>query len=165
MAEKPPTEKSPSWEEELSALRRRLEQGEATAELEAAPSLEAAARRDTWRQVLRWTGIALIAAVGLWAVFLGGLWAWEHRPLPPPGTVIGRVVDFDGAPVPGAVISVEGFDDLWTTAQADGTFALPNVPGGAQWIRVELPGHAGVTVPVEVQPNQEVDIGTVAIWR
>jgi len=165
MEDKNRSEKAPSWEDELTALRQRLAQQEQEAAAEAAPSLEGTVQRQRWQRTLRWTGLALLAALALWAALLGGWWLWEHRPLPPPGTVKGQVVDLSGAPVPGAVVTVEGFDQIRTISQADGSFVLPGVPGGTRWIRVELPGHAGVTVPVEVPSSQEVDIGTVALWR
>ncbi len=164
MADKNHPDKA-SWEDELTALRQRLSQQEQVVPAEAAPSLEGAVQRGRWRRTLRWTGVAFLIALALWAVLLGSLWLYENRPLPPPGTVKGQVVDLDGLPVPGAVVTVEGFDQFRAVSQADGTFILPGVPGGTRWIRVELPGHAGVTVPVEVPSSQEVDIGTVTLWR
>ncbi len=153
------------WLEGVETLREKWTTEETPAEEPAAPDLEKAVRRLSWRALLRWMGLALVVAVVFWAVGLAGWWVWRHRPLPPPGTVKGQVVALDGTPLPGVVVSVEDIEGVWTTTQTDGTFVLPGVPGGNRWLLIEIPNRSGVSLPVQVKSGQEVDIGTVQLWR
>jgi hypothetical protein len=67
----------------------------------------------------------------------------EPPPPPPPatGTLRGRVLDEDGAPLPGAVINV---GVRTATTGDDGTFTIAGLTPGAVEVAIERPGHAPV---------------------
>ena len=46
----------------------------------------------------------------------------------PAGTIVGTVVSSDGAPVPGASVTLQGSGDQSTTSDAAGRFRFVNVP-------------------------------------
>ncbi len=70
-------------------------------------------------------------------------------------TLIGKVQDKSGKPLPGATITVTQADTGFTrtvVSESDGTFRLPSVPVGTYTVVVELNGFATVTVQ-EVRLN------------
>ncbi|HEY0514066.1 MAG TPA: TonB-dependent receptor [Thermoanaerobaculia bacterium] len=80
------------------------------------------------------------------------------------GTLIGRVQDKSGAPLPGATVTAtqKGTGLTRTTStEADGTFRLPSVPVGSYTVVVELNGFATVTtenVEVNVASQREITV-------
>jgi hypothetical protein len=68
------------------------------------------------------------------------------------GTVAGRIVDENGDPIEGANVSVFGYD-IYNTTNADGTYSLTEVPGGAQKLNVSMDGYQDQVYDVEVAPD------------
>ncbi|AGA31486.1 carboxypeptidase regulatory-like domain-containing protein [Singulisphaera acidiphila] len=70
--------------------------------------------------------------------------------------VTGRIIDRDGKPVPGAVVSQAGDGPIWTStkADADGRFRLAGVSNGAALIFAEVPEFrfGGAIVGGEADP-------------
>ena len=84
----------------------------------------------------------------------------------PGGTVRGRVTDADGgAPVPAAQVIVNG-TRLGTVTQPTGDFVIPNVPAGAQTIRVVrigyTPNERQVTVAAGAETRLDVSLSRAA---
>ncbi|MDR3621901.1 MAG: sigma-70 family RNA polymerase sigma factor [Paludisphaera borealis] len=95
--------------------------------------------------------------------------------LSPLGSLVGRVVDDEGAPLPGAVLTL--YRNVRYTEQSDRSFGKPVaidgkaandgsysfkglIPGGSYNVRVEADGHATATgLDVKIKPGQEVDVG------
>ncbi len=71
------------------------------------------------------------------------------------GTVTGRVVDTEGAPVVGASVTVDG-TGLGTITDASGMYTLRNVPTGSQTIRVSMLGMRSATQTVTVAAGRAV---------
>jgi len=93
---------------------------------------------------------------------------------PPAGSIVGRVVDVDGAPVPGVTVGLAKHNKdfpLWeverrATADAEGRFALPSMPPGeydvspladparplpGAFVRRKVAVAAGLDAPIEVE--------------
>jgi len=72
----------------------------------------------------------------------------------PGGEVEGRVLDRSGAPIPGAVVNLQGVVPPGmpssTTAAADGTFRLRSVADGDYFLTAEAEGFASTAEPEEV---------------
>jgi hypothetical protein len=80
----------------------------------------------------------------------------------PVGTMRGTVT-VAGAPAEAARVSIEG-GDLDATTDATGAFAFEAVRTGSHTLRVEVPGHAPVSVPdVLVTYANETDVPPVAV--
>ncbi len=74
------------------------------------------------------------------------------------GTIIGNVVDGNGKPIAGALVSATGSSSTFRSA-GDGSFTLPQVAIGTQTLSVSAPGYAPpATQPSVVVPKN----GTVA---
>lgn len=74
----------------------------------------------------------------------------EPPPPPPPpttGSVRGRILDSDGAPLPGATIRA---GDRTATTGDDGTFTLADLPPGDVELSIERSGHQPLTRTVAV---------------
>jgi len=70
------------------------------------------------------------------------------------GTITGRVVDTEGAPLPGVTITVTvGARDLQTVTDPKGRYALDAVPSGAHTIRATLPGFCPGEKRVDLEPG------------
>lgn len=65
------------------------------------------------------------------------------------GRVRGRVVAVTGRPIPGARVMVWG-TGLESTTDAEGNFALANLPGGTHTLEVRAVGFSPVQTPVDV---------------
>jgi outer membrane receptor protein involved in Fe transport len=79
-------------------------------------------------------------------------------------TLIGRVEDKDGGPLPGATVTVAdpetGFTRT-TVSGADGNFRIPSIPVGTYNVQAELSGFATVTVEdvrMNVSTEREITI-------
>jgi len=84
------------------------------------------------------------------ALVVGLLWSIPisaQNPVPPTGTITGRVLDAETqAPVPDVSVFVEGTRRGAVTA-ADGSFTIGGVPSGSQTVRAR---HIGFGAPVQV---------------
>ena len=90
--------------------------------------------------VVRRFSLALLVGL-LWSMRLGA-----QNPVPPSGTITGRVVDADSQqPVSDVTVFVEGTRRGAVTG-ADGTFTIGGVPAGAQVVRAR---HIGFGAPVQ----------------
>ncbi|HEX6628907.1 MAG TPA: SusC/RagA family TonB-linked outer membrane protein [Gemmatimonadaceae bacterium] len=90
---------------------------------------------------------ALALLVGLWSTQLGA-----QTPVPPSGTITGRVVDADTQqPVPDVTVVVEGTRRGAVTG-TDGTFTIGGVPAGSQTVRARRIGYGAPLQTVNV-PN------------
>ena len=70
-------------------------------------------------------------------------------------SLVGRVQDKDGAPLPGVTVTVANKEtglERSTTSGGDGTFLMPSLPVGTYTVKAELSGFATVTVE-EVRLN------------
>lgn len=87
---------------------------------------------------------------------------------PPPatGTLRGRVVDDDGAPLPGAVVRA---GDRTATTGDDGTFTFEGLAPGELELAIERPGHAPVartiTIVADAGGAPAPALGDVALAR
>ena len=96
--------------------------------------------------VVRRFTLALLVGL-LWSMRLGA-----QNPVPPSGTITGRVVDADTqAGVPDVSVVVEGTRRGAVTG-ADGTFTIGGVPAGAQTVRARRIGYGAPVQTVNV-PN------------
>lgn len=96
--------------------------------------------------VVRRFTLALVVGL-LWSTTLGA-----QNPVPPSGTITGRVVDADTqAGVPDVSVIVEGTRRGAVTG-ADGTFTIGGVPAGAQTVRARRIGYGAPVQTVNV-PN------------
>jgi iron complex outermembrane receptor protein len=96
--------------------------------------------------VVRRFTLALLVGL-LWSMRLGA-----QNPVPPSGTITGRVVDADTqAGVPDVSVIVEGTRRGAVTG-ADGTFTIGGVPAGAQTVRARRIGYGAPVQTVNV-PN------------
>ena len=68
-------------------------------------------------------------------------------------TIRGIVLDQSGAPVPGAVVSLD-LPGVTTVTAADGRFALASVPPGKRRVRVTLAGFTTSEVAVALPASQ-----------
>ena len=85
------------------------------------------------------------AAVGVLAILVGMAIAPPRLLAGTTGTVSGRVVDQDGAPVIAATILIVG-TRLGAYTDADGKFAILNVPAGTYEVKASRLGFNPVTV-------------------
>ncbi len=110
--------------------------------------------------MVRMTRTCLVIA--LWALIIGAFLAplAEGSPYQArPGEVAGRVVDFDGTPLPGIGVEMVGpFPENTqrsTVADRDARFVFADIPPGRYRLSIELPGlSAGSDVDVTVSPGQ-----------
>ncbi|MGH7507934.1 MAG: TonB-dependent receptor domain-containing protein [Gemmatimonadales bacterium] len=72
------------------------------------------------------------------------------------GSVGGRVVDDQGAPLSGAQVVVEG-TSIGTTTRSNGEYVLQRVPVGTQSLQGRLLGYRPQTVSVTIVANQQTD--------
>jgi hypothetical protein len=74
------------------------------------------------------------------------------------GGIRGRIVDArTGAPLPGAAVAVQG-TAIKATSDADGRFALMNVPAEPLWLSISIVGYGLARPLVNVQPGGVVEI-------
>ncbi len=107
-------------------------------------------------------GALLVVALLIW----GGVSFWQNRPLPPPGTVTGLVVNLQETPIANAIVSVDGLSDIQTTTGEDGRYTLDNIPPGSQRILIELPnGASGAAITVVVGSAQQSDLGVSRLFQ
>src|SRR4051812_22522165 len=97
---------------------------------------------------------ALALLVGLvWSMTLGA-----QNPIPPTGTVTGRVVDADTQqPVPDVSVFIEG-TRRGAVSGPDGTFTIGGVPSGSQTIRARRIGFGAPIQTVNVPNSGSVSV-------
>jgi hypothetical protein len=87
-------------------------------------------------------------------------WVWhDHRTC----EVSGRVFDFRGRPIAGAVVRIEGYDPAAVSDDA-GMFLLQYRPAGEAWVLVEVPGSGGVAYPIVPVRGEAIDIGRLSLY-
>src|SRR5688572_26457031 len=69
------------------------------------------------------------------------------------GSIAGRVIDDQGAPLAGAQVAVPG-TTIGTQTQADGGYVLPRVPVGSHSLQARMLGFRPESAPVQVSANQ-----------
>jgi hypothetical protein len=86
----------------------------------------------------------------------------DIRARPPGASVRGRVVGADGAPVTGALVTLQGENvpDIAERTGADGSYALGNVAAGTYTVRAEHGSVAGST-SVQVGESGEHEAGDI----
>lgn len=96
----------------------------------------------------------------------------NDRPPPPPtattGTIRGRIVDADGAPVANARIALPAEGEAparEVTTLADGTFSIPDVPAGERRLAVTAEGFDPSEIVVTVTAGQEIAAPETRIAR
>jgi hypothetical protein len=104
--------------------------------------------------------VALLAAVVLSAVPL-------RAQTNPTGTISGRVVDQDGLPVPGAIVSVQSAalqGSRSVTTSANGDYIIPFLPAGDYEVTTSLTGFKTVKQTARVSPTESVTVSpTLAV--
>jgi hypothetical protein len=70
----------------------------------------------------------------------------------PRGTIDGAVTDTALAPVPGALVSIDG-TQLSVSTSRDGRFRIVSLPAGSYLLRIRKLGYAPVDLPVDVAPG------------
>ena len=86
-------------------------------------------------------------------------------------SLTGKVLDKDGAPLPGATVTATNKDtglDRSTTSDSDGRFLLPSLPVGSYTVKAELQGFATVNVEdvrlnVATQRALEISMSTSSV--
>ena len=73
------------------------------------------------------------------------------------GTVSGQVSDAKKSGIPGATVIIDG-TKLGSSANADGTYSIQNVPAGPQTIVVSYVGYNTVRLPVTVVAGQNAEV-------
>jgi Flp pilus assembly protein TadD len=88
------------------------------------------------------------------------------------GTAFGKVVDGDGAPVPGAHVRLEAADgsslSFRATANDKGEFTVATTQSLGPWqIVLEKPGYQAIVLPepVRVPFGERTDLGALTIWK
>ncbi|TNF30695.1 MAG: PDZ domain-containing protein, partial [Deltaproteobacteria bacterium] len=89
-----------------------------------------------------------------------------------PATVVGRLVDADGAPVAGGSVGMRAMDGRVerTTAGPDGRFALSMAVGETLGVELAAYAHAGTYLPtrrrnVPLSPGETTDLGDLRLDR
>ena len=117
-------------------------------------------------QMLRCLGLALLLALAWTIVFAPAVSAQTSG-----ASLVGRVEDKDGAPLPGVTVTLTNKEtglERSTTSGADGTFLLPSLPVGTYTVKAELSGFATVTVEevklnVASQRNLDVQMSAASV--
>ena len=78
------------------------------------------------------------------------------------GTVTGRVVDANGAGIPGVTVVVEG-TTLGASTDANGTYTVANVPAGPHTLIYSSIGLNSVRVPVTVLDGQPTQVAATTL--
>lgn len=78
--------------------------------------------------------------------------------LPRVGTISGRVLDLNGAPVPGATVAITGPATRQPVTDADGRFHEVDLPAGDYQARVEQAGFLISSAPVQVQVRKDAPL-------
>ncbi len=69
------------------------------------------------------------------------------------GSIGGRVIDDQGAPLAGAQVAIPG-TTIGTQTRADGSYVLPRVPVGSHSLQARMLGFRPESAPVQVSANQ-----------
>ena len=78
--------------------------------------------------------------------------------LPRVGSLSGRVVDVNGAPVPGATVNVSGAAQRQPVTDADGRFHEVDLPAGDYQARVEQAGFLISIAPAQVEVRKDAQL-------
>jgi hypothetical protein len=82
------------------------------------------------------------------------------------GTITGQVIDVVGAPVSGAVVTLEQKGDalpIETVSGADGRFALVNVAAGSFRVTISAPGFAAATLSGQLTPGTTASLAPIRL--
>ena len=117
-------------------------------------------------QMLRGLALAILLALAWTIAFAPAVSAQTSG-----ASLVGRVEDKDGAPLPGVTVTVSNKGtglERSTTSGADGTFLLPSLPVGIYTVKAELSGFATVTVEevklnVASQRNLDVQMSAASV--
>jgi outer membrane protein OmpA-like peptidoglycan-associated protein len=82
----------------------------------------------------------------------------QLAPLPRVGSIAGRVLDHNGAPIPGARVGISGPDVRQPVSDADGRFREDNLQPGSYQARVEQDGFLISVTPAEVETRKETTL-------
>jgi iron complex outermembrane receptor protein len=78
------------------------------------------------------------------------------------GTISGNVVDADGDPLPGVLVSLQNEDGssagMSTTSDANGAFRIPGVAAGSYTVTANLAGFQLASQPIEMTAGGEVAV-------
>ena len=112
----------------------------------------------------RMSAVRPLALVALLALALGLALAPAAQAQTAGANLVGRVTDKNGAPLPGATITVTQKETGLTrssVSESDGSYRLPSVPVGTYKVEVELNGFATVTVEdvrLNVASQREINV-------
>ncbi len=77
-------------------------------------------------------------------------------------TITGKVVDENGNPIPGAEVSIKGYN-LKTKTDPSGTFTIINVPAGDQTLVINARNFASTEYKISGENGQTLDFASVPI--
>lgn len=93
------------------------------------------------------------------------------------GIIVGRVIEADGAPVPGTIVTlaVAGFTPLRALSDGQGRFAFRALPKGIFNLTATRPGYVdgaygrlrpgGTPLPVDLTEDQRIGSADIMVWR
>lgn len=99
----------------------------------------------------RITRFGVIFAVALCVIAAAGVQAQSTDS----GTIVGRILNESGAPLPGAVVRIVG-TSLEATTDLEGRFRIALAPVGTQTLEVEYLGYDGQSAEVEIETGVTV---------
>jgi outer membrane protein OmpA-like peptidoglycan-associated protein len=81
----------------------------------------------------------------------------ELPPKPRAATLLGKVVDAEGAPVAGAAVQITGPQEFTVTSEPDGTFRIPEMEPGTYTARIEQEGFLLKMNQFSVEPRADAE--------
>ncbi len=75
-----------------------------------------------------------------------------------PGVIFGRVVDYNGLPLPGVTIAVQGQANRSVLSTVDGRFRAVNLSPGALELTVAMPGFVTIEEVIDLAEGKTVEI-------
>ena len=75
-----------------------------------------------------------------------------------PGVIFGRVVDFNGLPLPGVTIAIEGQATRSVLSTVDGRFRAANLSPGTLKLTVAMPGFVTIEETIELASDEVIEI-------
>ncbi|MEZ5031298.1 MAG: TonB-dependent receptor [Saprospiraceae bacterium] len=99
------------------------------------------------------------------SIFLNVIWQTgvSGQETPSSGSMIGRIVDQQDQPLPGASISITG-TMIGTTSGGDGTFQIDGIQPGTWEIMVQYLGFTTLRIPGQIiVPGRQLDLGHMVL--